>query len=175
MRPERRVPSTPRAPTSRARLGRGFTLTEMVVAVAIVGVLTGITAFSFQAMRARRSLHDAARAVTAQVHRIRSVGRASRGTGGRYETTLVRRVDDRVLAFLGQNGGVEEILSVIDLDAEYRSAEIEVAFIGGGDDIIFRRNATRDPSSPDQIRLTNTTNGQVLNIVISLTGLPSIE
>lgn len=186
----------------RSTRKRGFTLTEIVVTMAIIGILGGLTAYAFGSMRGRRSAHDAARAIVGEIHKARMrvlSGRLGDGTlagpgvpgGGStifnaslsgttesYQHSGVRIENDQTLIFFGDIDtvwdGDEYRLSVLDLGDEYPDGDVRVTAPPVGAEIRFRRNSTRLTGSPGTIVVTDRETGLSTTITVSIAGVPRI-
>jgi prepilin-type N-terminal cleavage/methylation domain-containing protein len=176
---------------------RGFTLIEMVVIIAVVAILGALATMGFNGLRSRRSVHDAAREVVAQIYRMRSAVVSGRlettsgplgGGGGptvasldgdttRLQGTGIRIDNDRTLTFYGSTNdaaGADTILSVIDLEERFPSGDVRVSTPSPGENIRFRRNATLATTDPTELVLADAESGLRVRIRISLAGVPRI-
>jgi prepilin-type N-terminal cleavage/methylation domain-containing protein len=105
---------------------RGFTMLEVAIVVALMGIIGGYAAPRLLEARMRASSRSAAQAVLAQVSRARDI--ASRR---RIPTRLI--LSGSTVRALGTSGGVEqEVLPTLDLSIEYgatlSSGQSEIRF-----------------------------------------------
>lgn len=176
---------------------RGFTLIEMVIVLAVLSILGGVTFVGISRMKQSRGLMTAARSLVGQIQKVRSVAamRRVRDTTGVNASAIDRLDDDPTARSFRQTGvfvrdaqtlelfgdfdgirdGNEEILGVIELDARYPDSQITVTNPPAGSEMRFLRNRTRALTSPGQIALQDATTGLSATIIVTVAGSPVIQ
>ena len=177
---------------------RGFTMTEMVVAMAIATILGAVTYAGVRAMSDGRQLEAGANNVLASVRRARSLG----VTGQAFQVNIappppspppggpapavapvldlepirlsgIQIIDSTSLrVFTLSRAGTDTTIEVLALRTLYPAAELQIVAPTPSTQILFRRNGTRDLTTPGRITLQDMRSGRQQFIDINGAGIP---
>jgi len=128
--------------------GRGFTLIEIVLVIAVVTVLAGIAAPIYQSFQVKDSLAVATNILAQNLRRAQVLSQASDG-----DTTWGVKIQSGSITlfkgatYAGRDAGLDEVFTI----------ETSVSQASGPDEIIFAK-FTGDPQTAGNIVLTTNTN-----------------
>ncbi len=175
--------------------GRGVTLLEVVVVVAIVSLLTAVALPNFFMLSRNRELRSAVRTLLVEIQRIRTfsanakLDNIQQGTPSfvsleqenqTYVESGLLITNNYTIQFFADtdtnpnNSGLR-VIKTINFKERFPSSQLRIDVPTQGQQIRFRRNSTRTANSPGTIRLTSAVTGKSLEISISLAGLPRVR
>lgn len=142
----------------------GFSAVELLVAFAVISILTAISAVAFISVRQTQELKVATQEVWLSLRSARNVTLSSDN-----DRAYGIHVDQgRIVRFVGPTYATSTLTNVI---SEFPARVIaSTSFSGGGSDIVFMR-LSGDASATGTINLTHTVSGATSSISVAKTGL----
>lgn len=163
------------------RYRRGFTVLELVVAVAILAVIAGLAVTAYTRLIERQRLSTATRRVAGVLRQLRSLA----VSGGRHPSLGMSEIRSagirlasptRVVMFVDRDedagNGNDAAIGEVDLTEIDRQGLIEVAAPAGGQRFTFDREGTVNPG---RIEVTDRGSGMTRAIELTAAGQVAIE
>ena len=178
-------------------LRRGFTLTELIAALAIIVVFGAVAMVSTQSLINARKLEHGANHVIAAVRRARALSVA-----GQVQAVAVRRRPPgsgritptpptlnlrpivhsgieipgptRLHVYSRDSSGAQRIAHVVSLPQLFPGSDLQITSPAPPERIVFRRDGTRDLETPDRIVIENVRTHRRMVIEINGAGIPRL-
>ena len=182
----------PRAPQ------RGFTITELIAALAIAAVLGTVTVAAVRTLGDSRKLERGASNIMAAVRRARALGVTGRAqlvtvtppppsSGPILPTPPTVNLDPiansgidipdatQLQVYSEDSANNRTVIQVVSLTQMFPESELRITFPTAPTQIVFRRDGTRDLSTPDRIVLEDMRSGRRLIIRVNGAGIPRLD
>ncbi len=181
----------PRAPR------RGFTITELIAALAIAAVLGTVAVAAVRSLTDTRKLERGASNVMAAIRRARALGVTGRAqlvtvapppptSGPILPTPPTVNLDPivnsgidipdatQLQVYSEDSTGTRQVVQVVSLTQMFPESELRITFPTTPAQIVFRRDGTRDLATPDRIVIEDLRANRSLTIRVNGAGIPRL-